>query len=177
MEIWREVLQETCTVWGPSRLRCGVDVDYYFDVRQLWLKPILLGRVCRAMAEAALDLGGYGGYDCVVATPVSGVPFATQIARELNLPLYVGRKAKAYHTRSPLVRKDARVLLVDDVITTGQSCGFAAEYAGVDFMRAAGMVCVLDRRAESGMDVLEGVPSRSILTGPLEKGLVRNAAT
>ncbi len=77
--------------------------------------------------------------DVVAGTATAGIPHAAWLAADLDLPMvYVRSKPKAHGTASRIegpVQDDARVVLVEDLISTGGSSIDAAEAlaeAGLD---------------------------------------------
>lgn len=109
----------------PFILRSGWASPVYVDVRSLISS--VAGR--RQVIDAALSvvrnrLGG-AGIDAIAGAETSGVPWAAWLADSLDLPLLIlrkkslgfGRDAQIEGTAEP----GARVLLVDDLTTDGQS--------------------------------------------------------
>lgn len=103
------------------RLSSGRTADFYVDLKAAYGRPSLLARMARELAAlvpasaTCIASGGYGG-----------IPLATAVALRLKLPLTLVRpKPKAHGTAQALeghipTRED-RVVLVDDVYTTGGS--------------------------------------------------------
>jgi uridine monophosphate synthetase len=97
-------------------------------------------------------------YDRIAAIPYAGLPIGTAVALETGDPLIYPRQAKAHGTRRSIegeYRSGERVVLLDDVITSGGSKLEAAEA-----LLAAGLVIedvvVLIDREQGGAEELAG---------------------
>jgi orotate phosphoribosyltransferase len=160
---------------GNFTLASDKKSDFYIDVRSIALQSEghwLLGHELlwkiqqtfgQAQAVAGVELGG-----CPLASAVSVIGY-----KEHNpLPaIYVRKKAKGHGTgklvEAPYgVKKGAKVVLLEDVITTGGSTIRAAESlkeAGYDLI---GVVVVVDRK-EAGVEAVQEVlqiPVKSLFT-------------
>jgi len=65
------------------------------------------------------------GFDRVAGVPTAGIPFATLVAYKLRRPLIYVRKQQRVHgqlkTIEGVLNRGERVLLVDDLVSTGDS--------------------------------------------------------
>jgi orotate phosphoribosyltransferase len=87
--------------------------------------------------------------DKILGVPTAGVPFATVVSQKLGIPLIYYRQARKEHgvrkkVEGILDRND-RVLVVDDLITTGESVIEAAEVVRDQGGVVNEMVVLLDR--------------------------------
>ena len=120
----------------PFRMTSGMMTPYYVNCRQVLGAPGPRGAIADAMAAAAR---AQPSVEVVAGGVTAGVPFATMLADRLNLPLaYVRGAPKAHGTGDRIEGAavgDRRVLLVEDLVTTGgSSLDFAAALrdAGAD---------------------------------------------
>jgi orotate phosphoribosyltransferase len=90
-----------------------------------------------------------GGFDTFASVPTSGLVFGSALAYEMNKPfIYVRKEPKAYGTNKTIegfLEPGSKVIIVDDVATTGTSVSSA-----VEIMRANGgivedVVALVDR--------------------------------
>jgi orotate phosphoribosyltransferase len=114
-------------------LRSGARSTYYIDKYLFTTRPELLRRL--AVALAGLVPAGVQR----LAGPVLGaVPLVTALSLETGLPMVIVRTegAKEYGTARQIegaLEAGERVLLIEDVVTTG-----GAALSAVDSLRAAG---------------------------------------
>lgn len=151
-------IAERCRLEGEFRLRSGRTAAVYFDKYLFEADPVLLW----AVAEHASRLIP-PDTDVLAGLELGGVPVATALSIRTGLPAaFVRKEAKTYGTMKLAEGAEARgrrVLIVEDVITTGGQVLHAAaglRDAGADI---SGVLTVIDRREgpstleEAGMDV------------------------
>jgi orotate phosphoribosyltransferase len=149
---------------GEFKLRSGTVSSEYFDKYRFEADPALLRRVASAMIPllppeteilAGLELGG--------------VPIATAISLQSGLPtVFVRKKAKEYGTCRAVEGADVagkRVVLIEDVITTGGAVAEAAKIVRDAGAELIGVVCAI-WRGEGGprIESLPGVPVSAAMT-------------
>ncbi|HEY1293800.1 MAG TPA: orotate phosphoribosyltransferase [Chloroflexota bacterium] len=157
---------QTAVLRGDFLLRSGARSSYYIDKYLFTTQPDLLRRV--AVSLAALlpsDVQRLAG------TVLGAVPLATALSLETGVPMVIVRseKPKEYGTSKQIegaaVQAGERVVLVEDVVTTG-----GAAVAAVEELRAAGAevvaaLGVIDRE-QGGPEAFaaRGVPFRALFT-------------
>ena len=153
-----------CRLTGEFTLRSGQVASEYFDKYLFEAQPDLLARVADRMVELVPS-----GTELLGGLELGGVPLATALSARTGLPaLFVRKQAKEYGTCKLAEGPDfegRRVVLVEDVITTG-----GAVRDAVRVLRAQGavvevVVCAIDR-SPSGGNPLEdvGLEVRPVLT-------------
>jgi len=133
-----------CRLTGTFTLRSGQIADYYFDKYQFEGAPELL----REVAAHAVPLIP-PGTEVLAGLELGGVPIATALSLATGLEaVFVRKVAKQYGTAKlaegrPLWGR--RVLVVEDVITTGGQVAMSTE----DLRRLGANVdhvlCIIDR--------------------------------
>jgi len=130
---------------GLFKLSSGRVSDVYVDLRKLPSHPAEFREVVRSMAKLAERFNA--DYVCGIA--VGGLPLATALAYELGKPLiYVRKERKDYGTMKQLEGnyvKGARVLLVDDVATTGGTLSEATRVLRSEGLEVEAALVVVDR--------------------------------
>lgn len=152
-------IDAACRLTGTFTLRSGQAASEYFDKYLFESDPSLLARVVRQMVglvPAETDL--LGGLE------LGGVPLVTALSGLTGVPaLFVRKQAKTYGTaklaEGPRV-EGRRVLLVEDVITTGGAVHDAAVALRAGGAQVDTVVCAIDRSpggsvllADAGLDV------------------------
>jgi orotate phosphoribosyltransferase len=112
---------------GEFILASGAKSDYYLDLRLIPNFPETFKKLTSfAVKYIKTNCSEFQG---VVGIPLAGIPFATMIASQLNKPFYILRKEpKKYGLKRMIegeIKKGQKILLVDDVISSGFSKVFA----------------------------------------------------
>lgn len=129
MEEIARVLIETRSVLvrpeEPFRLVSGRLSPVYVDCRRLISFPEARRSVTRALASVVREEIGLDAIDLLAGGETAGIPFASFLALELDLPMIYVRKAPKGHGRSDqiegVLKEGERVLLVEDLVTDGGS--------------------------------------------------------
>ena len=137
-------IDATCRLTGRFTLRSGQESTEYFDKYLFESDPALLGRVSDAMVDLLpADTELLGGLE------LGGVPLATVLSARTGLPsLFVRKQAKEYGTCKLAEGPDVagrRVLLVEDVITTGGAVRDATTALRELGAVVDAVVCAIDR--------------------------------
>lgn len=144
-EIVATLLEAGAVRFGEFTLASGEKSDVYIDVKRAWPDPPRLDLLARALAARV------GVADRLAGMELGAVPLVVATAMRTHLPYVVLRKSvKEHGTRQAFegeVPRGARVLLIEDVTTTGGS-----SLRSVEVLRAAGGVVdralvVVDREA------------------------------
>jgi orotate phosphoribosyltransferase len=154
--------------FGVFKLSSGKASPYYIDLRVIPSFPVAFHEICESYAQYITSQIGVKNFDRIAAIPIAGIPFASQIAYNLNKPFIYVRKGIHLSGRERRVEgvlaSGDKVLLIDDLITTGLSLKESA-----DAVRAEGGVVsdavVFLNREEGGRELLEksGVKLHSVL--------------
>lgn len=162
---------------GDFTLASGAKSDYYIDCRTTTLDAEggrLCGRVMAALArEHDIDAEAVGGLTMGADPLVSNIATATAYARLENpntalLQGFLVRKAQKTHGTGRqiegYVREGARVVIVDDVCTTGGSTITAIEAAQASGMQITAVLCLVDRQQGGRERIEAAVPDAPFLS-------------
>lgn len=119
-------LQESGAIkFGDFKLSSGKDSAYYIDLRLVPSFPHQFRKMIKSVQNLISDTIGLDSFDYIASVPTSGLVIASALAMETVKPLiYIRQKPKDYGTGSLIEGKippGSRVVLVDDVGTTGHS--------------------------------------------------------
>lgn len=113
----------------PFTWASGIQSPIYTDNRQLMSYPDARKMVAQALANMIKT--NYPDVTVIAGTATAGIPHAAWVSELLNLPMiYVRGKAKDHGRKSQIeghLNPDDRIVLIDDLISTGGSVLEAAK--------------------------------------------------
>lgn len=154
-EILKGLIDTGCFKLGEFVLKSGITSPFYVDLRRASSNPSLLRRIARAYAELLRSIP----CDCIAGIPVAALPLATAVSLETGIPLiYPRMSAKGHGTGNPvegIYRPGDRAVLLDDLITTGQSKIEAAAVLKVAGLIVTDLVVLLERGVQGRRELEE----------------------
>jgi len=144
--------------FGIFKLTSGKTSPYYIDLRVIPSFPDVFQDICNFCAHAIAMEVGIKNFDRIAGVPIAGIPFASQVAFALKKPFLYSRQQPKRHGRERRVEgilvSGDRVLIVDDLVTTGLTIQKAAEAVRSEGGVVTDAVAFLDRE-EGGKEKLE----------------------
>jgi orotate phosphoribosyltransferase len=144
--------------FGAFKLTSGKMSPYYVDLRTVPSFPDAFHKICGFYVQFIKNEVGDENFDRIVGIPIAGIPFATIVAYTVGKPLLYTRRGVRLHGRQRriegILAPGNRVLLIDDLVTTGLSLEKAARAITAE----GGIVddaTVLIERQEGGRERLE----------------------
>ena len=111
--------------FGNFKLSSGKNSAYYIDLRLVPSFPHQFRTMVKSLQNLISEKIGLDSFDYIASVPTSGLVIASALAIETIKPLiYIRQKPKDYGTGSLIegkIAEGARVILIDDVGTTGHS--------------------------------------------------------
>jgi orotate phosphoribosyltransferase len=162
-------VREHGLVIGRVTLSSGAEAEYYVDARRALLRPKAFRAAGELIAAAAVDVDA----DAVGGPTMGAIPLAcAAIAAPAGEGLvgFFVRGARKEHGLQRWVEgavsEGARVLVVEDTVTSGGSTVAAIERIAEQGLEVAGTLCVVDRLAGGGAAIEDasGAPFSSLLT-------------
>jgi orotate phosphoribosyltransferase len=154
--------------FGVFKLSSGKASPYYIDLRVIPSFPDAFREICDFYAAYITKSIGLKNFDRIAGVPLTGIIFASQIAYNLRKPFLFVRKGVRLHGRQRRVEgvlaSGERVLLIDDLITTGLSLKKTINAVKAEGGLVTDSVVFLDRE-EGGKQQLEktGIRLHSLL--------------
>ena len=147
-EVLKEFEEAGALLRGHFVLSSGLHSDTYLNKSIVSMDPPRTERLCRALAQKIRDRFG-GDIDCVISPAMGAIIYGYETARHLGTPfMFVERVDGEFQLRRGFsVRPGARVVVVEDIVSTGLSareCVDAVRRAGGDVV---GLGCLIDRSA------------------------------
>jgi orotate phosphoribosyltransferase len=146
---------------GHFVLSSGLHSPVFLQKMFVFQDPARTERLCRALAEKARE--AFGAIDIVVSPAVGGIVPGYETARWLKAKaIFVERENGAFKLRRGFeIPAGARVMLVEDIITTGLSSRETLEAMAEHPGKIVGAACLIDR---SGGRADIGVPRVALAT-------------
>jgi orotate phosphoribosyltransferase len=154
--------------FGVYKLSTGKASACYIDLRVIPSFPDAFREICDFYAQYITEQIGLKNFDRIAGIPLAGLPFASQIAYNLRKPFLYLRKGIKLRGRERRVEgiltSGNRVLLIDDLLTTGITLKKAADAVRAEGGVVTDAVVFLDRE-EGGRQLLEksGVKLHSLV--------------
>jgi orotate phosphoribosyltransferase len=140
---------------GHFILSSGLHSPVFLQKMFVFMDPVRTGRLCKALADKVRDQ--LGQIDVVVSPAVGGIIPGYETARHLGASaMFVERENGVFSLRRGFsIPRGARVLMVEDIITTGLSSRECLNEPG----EIIGAACLIDR-SNGNADI--GIPLVSL---------------
>jgi orotate phosphoribosyltransferase len=146
-------IKESAYLEGDFVLRSGKRSKYYLDKYLFETQPDILAELGRRLAEHARDA------DRIAGAELGGVALAAAASMACGKPFVIVRNARKDYGTGKLmegtVKPGERVLLVEDIATTGGQVLEAAKVLTQAGAKVTAIVCTIDRM-EGARENIEG---------------------
>jgi orotate phosphoribosyltransferase len=158
------LLKSNSLKFGLFTLASGKQSPYYIDLRILQSFPNYFRLAILALRDV-INKGIGSDFDCLGSIPTSGLVFASALGYEMLKPLiYVRKDSKQYgrtKTIEGYLKPGGKVLLIDDVATTGTSLSNAIKVIRENGAIVKDAVAIISR-LEGAEEKLEDIDVRLI---------------
>ena len=156
-EILAEFRAAGALMEGHFILSSGLRSPIFLQKMRIFEDPMRAERLCHALAEAARER--FGQVDLVVSPAIGGIIPGYETARGLGCKaIFVEREGAEFALRRGFeIPAGARVLVVEDIVSTGKSLKECLAVVGTYPGEVLGAACLIDRsggRAELGVPLL-----------------------
>lgn len=134
---------------GHFVLSSGLHSDTYMQCARVLMNAKRAERLCKALADK-VRAAGFGQIDICVAPAMGGVIVGYELARQLGVEgIFAERQEGTFTIRRGFsFPQGARVLMVEDVVTTGKSSLEAMECVKAHGGVVVGEACLVNRCAD-----------------------------
>jgi orotate phosphoribosyltransferase len=165
------------------KLVSGKMSDFYIDMkntllhpRGIWLVSQLISEKIKAQNSKGAKIHGVGGLTMGADPIATGVSMMTQDWKEPVFAFYIRKEPKAHGTQQWVegmknFKKGDRVLIVEDVVTSGGSSLKSVERANMAGLDVVGIVTVVDRQEGGAENItkaglaFEALVTREMIVG------------
>ena len=141
-----KILKETnALLEGHFILSSGLHSPQYVQCAKLMSKPEKALKICASLSEKIIN--EFKDFDLVLSPAIGGIVIGYEIGRLLKKETIFSERVdgKFVLRRDFLIKKNQRVIVVEDVITTGKSsleCSNIIQKMGGEIV---GYACIIDR--------------------------------
>ncbi len=166
-----ELIKQKSLRWGMFMLASGKSSKYYIDGKLTSMDPAGAACIARAILSEidGMPVHAVGGMD-MGATPIMGAVACTSHHARRPLPTFIVRKdVKSHGTmkliEGPIPEAPCNVVIVDDVVTTGDSILKAIDAVTAKGITVLLAISVLDRNAGAAEALKKrGIPYQPLVT-------------
>ena len=141
-----KILRETkALLEGHFILSSGLHSPKYVQCAQLMSKPNQASKICVSLAEKIKK--EFSDFDLILSPAMGGVIIGYEIGRILRKEtIFSERVNNEFQLRRDFkINKDSRVLVMEDVITTGKSSLECSKLVSSNNATIVGYACIIDR--------------------------------
>ncbi len=144
---------------GHFILTSGLHSPLYLQCARVLMDPKRAELLCRELAKRVVAALGAGAIDLVVSPAMGGVVVGYEMGRQLGVPAIFTERVDGVFTlrRGFAIERGARVVMVEDVVTTGKSsreCIACIEANGGRVVLAASLIDRSGGKADLGVPLI-----------------------
>ena len=147
-----KILKETnALLEGHFVLSSGLHSDKYVQCAQLLSKPNKAKEICLSLADKIKE--NFKSIDLIVSPAMGGVVIGYEIGRILDKETIFAERVngKFELRRGFKIKKDQKILIVEDVITTGKSSLECSDMVSKHNGKVIGYACIIDRSNDKSL--------------------------
>ena len=161
-----KILKETkAIIDGHFILSSGLHSSKYVQCAQLLSKPKKASKICNSLAQKIKS--SFEDFNLILSPAMGGIIIGYEIGRILNKEtIFAERVDGEFRLRRDfLIKKNEKVLIVEDVITTGKSSLECSKLVSKAEAKIVGYGCIIDRSKDQS-DIKEKIVSQIKLDIP-----------
>ena len=141
-----KILKETnALIEGHFILSSGLHSSKYIQCAQLMSKPKHAIKICESLASKIKN--EFNDFDLILSPAMGGVIVGYELGKILNKQTIFSERVNGEFKlrRDFRINKGAKVLIVEDVITTGKSSIECSKLVTINKGKIIGYACIIDR--------------------------------
>ena len=156
----KKLLELKSIKFGNFKLKSGIESPFYINLRNLISEPEVLKILAEELYQQKikdlhLECIDRGETLSICGLPYAGIPLASYISCLYNIPLLILRKEKKDYGTKQMIEgitpKTNRIILIDDIITTGLSIKESLIY--FNNFEIEKILVIIDREHEKIIDL------------------------
>jgi len=164
-EILQEFIDAQAILKGHFILSSGLHSDTYMQCARVMMCPKRAQRLCAELARKVEERLGSDAFDIVVAPAMGGVVVGYEMGKQLGKnTIFCERVNGEFEFRRGFeLSENARVLVIEDVITTGKSSLETYKLIKKLNAQVVAQGCLVDRSNDENLENKMSVPIISLL--------------
>ena len=145
-----KILKKTkALIEGHFILSSGLHSAKYVQCAQLLSKPNQASKICISLAEKIKS--NFNNFDLILSPAMGGIIIGYEIGRILNKEtIFSERVNDVFELRRDFaIKRNSKVLIIEDVITTGKSILECSKLVNEANATIIGYACIIDRSNEA----------------------------
>ncbi len=145
-----KILKETkALIEGHFILSSGLHSSKYVQCAKLLSKPNKASKICISLAEKIKS--SFKNFDLILSPAMGGIIIGYEVGKILNKESIFSERVNGEFKlrRDFFINKNNKVLIVEDVITTGKSSLECAKLITESGAKLVGFACIIDRTDNS----------------------------
>ena len=141
-----KILRETnALIEGHFILSSGLHSSKYVQCAQLMSKPSQAKKICDSLASKIKK--EFSDFDLILSPAMGGIIVGYELGKILNKQTIFAERVNGEFKlrRDFTIKKSSKVLIVEDVITTGKSSIECSKLVSLNDAKIIGYACIIDR--------------------------------
>ena len=154
---------------GHFVLSSGLHSSKYIQCAKLLSYPNLADKICKSLANKIKKK--FKKIDLILAPAMGGIIIGYEIGRILNKETIFCERVKGKFTlrRGFEIKKGSKVLIIEDVITTGKSSMECVKLIKKSKAKLVGFACIIDRSNQKSLKIKSKIVSHLKINVPAYK--------
>ena len=138
---------------GHFVLTSGLHSNRYVQCAKLLSDPNAASKICSSLAEKILK--SFSSIDLILSPALGGIIIGYEIGRRLNKEAIFSERVEGKFKlrRGFSIKKKSKVLIVEDVITTGKSSLECVKLIKKSKAKLLGFACLIDRSSKNTLKI------------------------
>jgi len=156
-----KILKEAnALIEGHFILSSGLHSPQYVQCAQLMSKPDKATKLCKSLSEKIIK--EFKNFDIILSPAMGGIIVGYEIGKLLNKETIFSERVNGNFKlrRDFNIKKNQKVLIIEDVITTGKSSLECVKIIKKCNAKLAGFACIIDRSNKKNLKIKKKIISQ-----------------